>query len=232
MKLIAHKGLHSKNTKENTLSSILLANKNQKIDGIEFDVRLTKDNKVVVIHDKTIDRVSNGKGKVCEMTLDRLKKFNLGTFLKRERISTLDEILCKLDSSKLLIIELKDEEENNDIFASKVLTIINNYPNLNIWMKSFSSEIVNYLKKYSNIPVGIIISDKTNNIDFLDNDVDFYSISHKLINDDEISKKIYKNKPIMFWTVNTNDVMDEILNIYNNRNDIYIISDNPLIYYK
>lgn len=232
MKLIAHKGLHSKNTKENTLSSIMLANKNQKINGIEFDVRLTKDNKVVVIHDKTIDRVSNGKGKVCEMTLNRLKKFNFGSFLKRERISTLDEVLDKLNSDKLIIIELKDEQDRNDIIASRALEIVNNYPNLHIWMKSFSGDIVNYLKKYSSIPIGIVISEKTNNIDFLDNDVDFYSVSYKLINDKKIMEKLNFSKPIMFWTVNTNDVMDEILNIYNNRNDLYIISDNPLIYYK
>ena len=101
MKLIAHRGLHSKNTKENTLPALLLANKNTNLSGLELDVRLTRDNEVVVIHDEDINRVSNGKGKVRDMTLDRLKRFNCGTILKRERISTLDEALNKLSPSLL-----------------------------------------------------------------------------------------------------------------------------------
>ena len=192
MKLIAHRGLHSKNTKENTLPALLLANKNTNLSGLELDVRLTRDNEVVVIHDEDINRVSNGKGKVRDMTLDRLKRFNCGTILKRERISTLDEALNKLSPSGMIIIELKDELNKNNILVNKVLELIKKYPNLNIWLKSFSKDIVLYLKQYSNYPVGILIN--ANNKELLNIDVDFYSISQKVINNEIVDNLLKQNK--------------------------------------
>jgi len=226
MNLIAHRGLHSKNTKENTLPALILANKNSKLSGVELDVRLTRDNEVVVIHDEDIERVTNGKGLVRDMSLDRLKRFNCGTILKRERISTLDEVLSKLGSSGLIIIEIKDEYKNNDIISMKVLEIIKKYPGLNIWIKSFSKEIVEYLKKYSKYPVGILINN--NNIESLSIDVDFYSISQKIINNDIAEKLLRKNKPIMIWTINSKEEIKELRNRLGDKlNSVYIISDYP-----
>lgn len=229
MKLIAHRGLQSKNTKENTLLALTLGNRNNKIDGIELDVRLTKENEVVVIHDDTIDRTSNGKGKVSEMSLDRLKKFNYGTFLKRSTISTLDEVLNKLSSNSLIIIELKDENKRNSILCTKTMQIINNYPNLNIWLKSFNKEIVEYLKRYSNRPIGILID--RNNTNVLDLDVDFYSISKNVINKDIISNKLNDNKQVIVWTVNSKQELNMLYDKLDSfMNNIYIISDNPFTF--
>lgn len=227
MKLIAHRGLHSKNTKENTLPALLLANKNTNLSGLELDVRLTRDNEVVVIHDEDINRVSNGKGKVRDMTLDRLKRFNCGTILKRERISTLDEALNKLSPSGMIIIELKDELNKNNILVNKVLELIKKYPNLNIWLKSFSKDIVLYLKQYSNYPVGILIN--ANNKELLNIDVDFYSISQKVINNEIVDNLLKQNKNIMVWTINDeNEIMSLKNNLGYNFERVYIISDRPL----
>lgn len=228
MNLIAHRGLQSKNTKENTLPALILANKNNKLSGFELDVRLTRDNEIVVIHDEDIDRVSNGKGKVRDMSLDRLKRFNYGTWIKRSTISTLDEVLSKLNSSSMIIIELKDEQEKNNILVNKTLEIINKYPNLDIWLKSFSKDIILYLKQYSNYPVGILINDKDRKL--LDIDVDFYSISQKIINNKMVENLLNQNKNIMIWTVNTEKEIDLLKKeLGNNINKVYIISDKPLI---
>lgn len=229
MKLIAHRGLHSKNTKENTLLALLLGNRNNKIDGIELDVRLSKDHQVVVIHDTTIDRTSNGSGKVSEMSLDRLKRFNFGSFFKRSTINTLNEVLSKLSSNGLIIIELKDELDKNNILVRKVLEIIKNYPYLNIWLKSFSVDIVNHLKEQSNRPIGLLIG--KSDIKNLSIDADFYSVSKHIITKGIIRDKLSQNKPVMVWTVNSSEefnlLQKEIGNLINN---IYIISDNPLKY--
>lgn len=231
MYLVAHRGLHSKNTKENTLGAIKLGDSNSRIDGVEIDVRLTKDNQVVVIHDESIDRVSNGKGKVSEMSLDRLKRFNYGSFLKRTTISTLDEVLNKFSTKTLLIIELKDELIRNIILAKKVLEITSRYPNLNIWFKSFSKDIVIYLKENTHRPVGALVN--KNHIDNLDLDVDFYSISKKIIANEMVSSKLLQNKNIMVWTINSKDDMEALNNsVGTNLENIYIISDNPLIFKK
>ncbi|MBR5308294.1 MAG: hypothetical protein IKU43_05950 [Clostridia bacterium] len=47
-------------------------------DEIEFDVRLTKDKKLIVSHDDSLERISDGTGKLCEKTLDELKRLNIG----------------------------------------------------------------------------------------------------------------------------------------------------------
>ena len=227
MNLIAHRGLQTKNTKENTLISLSLGNIHPKIAGIELDVRLTKDNRVVVIHDEYIDRVSNGRGKVSEMSLSRLKSFNYGTNIKHSTINTLDEILDKMDSNGLIVIELKDELDRNDILSSKVLQIIKNYDNLNIWLKSFSLDIIKYLKRYSDRPIGVLINKYNTNL--LDLNVDFYSISKNVINKDILRDKFNDNKQVMVWAVNSKNEFDNLYNkIGKFIDDIYIISDNPL----
>lgn len=227
MKLIAHRGLQSKNTKENTLEAIKLGAKNKRIDGVEIDVRLTKDNKVVVIHDSTIDRVTSGSGKVREMSLERLKKFNYGSFIKRSTISTLEEVLEKFSTNTLLIIELKDELDKNKVLASKVLEIISKYPSLNIWLKSFSKEIIEYLKKYSIRPVGVLI-DKSN-IELLNLDAEFYSISKNVITSKIFKDKLNNDKIIMIWNIKNKEEIKYLKQELNsNLDNIYIISDVPL----
>lgn len=63
-------------------------------DKVELDVRLTKDKKVVVIHDDDVDRTTDGRGKVAELTLKQIKKFNCE---EKQKIPTLQEVidLCK-----------------------------------------------------------------------------------------------------------------------------------------
>ncbi len=63
--IVAHRGLSSK-APENTYDSFDLAI-SKGINYIEFDVQLTKDKKVVIVHDETVDRTSNGLGKVKEI---------------------------------------------------------------------------------------------------------------------------------------------------------------------
>ena len=70
----AHRGA-SGYAPENTLDAFQKAI-DMGADGIELDVQLTKDGKVVVVHDEVIDRVSDGSGLVQDYTYEELKKFN------------------------------------------------------------------------------------------------------------------------------------------------------------
>ena len=73
-KIFAHRG-YSGNYPENTMLAFQKAVE-LAVDGIEFDVHLTKDNQLVIIHDETIDRTSNGSGWVKDMTLEELRKYD------------------------------------------------------------------------------------------------------------------------------------------------------------
>src|ERR1043165_3473631 len=76
--VIAHRGF-SGIAPENTLAAFKKALAIN-VDYLELDVHLTKDNQVVIIHDKSIDRATNGKGKVRDFTLEELRKFDAGTW--------------------------------------------------------------------------------------------------------------------------------------------------------
>ncbi len=73
-KVWAHRGA-SAYAPENTLEAFQLA-VDQKADGVELDVQMTKDGKLVVIHDETIDRTSDGHGRVMDYTLAELKRMH------------------------------------------------------------------------------------------------------------------------------------------------------------
>jgi len=108
-KVWAHRGA-SAYAPENTIAAFELAMK-QGADGIELDVQLSKDGELVVIHDETIHRVSNGTGHVKDYTLEELKKFNYNkVFPQYERadIPTLQEVYELIYPTKLTInVELK-----------------------------------------------------------------------------------------------------------------------------
>ena len=88
-----HRGYSSKYP-ENTMLSFKKAVE-AGVDGIELDVQLTKDNQVVIIHDELVDRTTNGKGKVKDMTLSELQSLDASSVFAGKygvnRIPTLEE---------------------------------------------------------------------------------------------------------------------------------------------
>ena len=139
MKFIAHRGLSSRHNPENSEEAILMGTKNSKVDGVEIDVRLTKDNQVVVFHDEQIDRmVENGAGFVSNILLKDLQKYNIGRNTKHIMIPTLESVLSKVKDGTFLLIELKNEGSRNKILSDKVLEIISNYPNITFYLQSFN----------------------------------------------------------------------------------------------
>ena len=108
-KVWAHRGA-SGYAPENTLDAFRKAVE-MGADGIELDVQMTKDGELVVIHDETIDRVSNGKGWVKDYTYEELKKFNFNkTHLEytKEEIPTLEQVYLLIQPTNLTInVEIK-----------------------------------------------------------------------------------------------------------------------------
>ena len=113
-KIFAHRG--SKGTHpENTLASFKEAVRVGS-DGIELDVHLTKDGHLVVIHDETVDRTTNGTGEIRSLTLAEIKELDAGSWFHNkyagEKIPTLEEVLLlltELGFNGQLNIELKTD---------------------------------------------------------------------------------------------------------------------------
>ncbi|MHC9161706.1 MULTISPECIES: glycerophosphodiester phosphodiesterase [Exiguobacterium] len=105
MLIYAHRG-YSANYPENTLSAFEAAL--PYVDGIELDVQLSKDGRLVVIHDETVDRTTNGTGWVKDMTLQELRQLKIDGY---ERIPTLEEVLGLIERSNVTLnIELKTDQ--------------------------------------------------------------------------------------------------------------------------
>jgi glycerophosphoryl diester phosphodiesterase len=103
---------------ENTLVSFQKAI-DMGVDGIELDVHLSNDGQIMVIHDETIDRTTNGRGVVRKLSLQELKSFRTE---KLQEIPTLSEVIDAVNKRCLVNIELK-----GDGTAKPVLNLIENY---------------------------------------------------------------------------------------------------------
>lgn len=101
--IIAHRGA-SADAPENTMAAFQLAF-DQGADGIELDVMLSKDKQLVVIHDDTLDRTTNGSGRVRDLTLAQLHALDAGM---GEQIPTLKQVLDAFGGQMLINIELKN----------------------------------------------------------------------------------------------------------------------------
>jgi glycerophosphoryl diester phosphodiesterase len=86
--LIAHRGGPAYNP-ENTLAAFQHAIDNS-VDWIEFDVQRTTDNVLVVIHDETVDRTTNGSGLVGDLTLEEIQALDAGN---GERVPSFEQVI-------------------------------------------------------------------------------------------------------------------------------------------
>lgn len=93
--IVAHRGL-LKHAPENTLANFRSCLELRL--GFEFDVQRTKDGELVCIHDDTVDRTTNGNGKVAELTLAEIRELDAGGWFDKqfrgERVPTVDEVLA------------------------------------------------------------------------------------------------------------------------------------------
>jgi glycerophosphoryl diester phosphodiesterase len=101
--IIAHRGA-SADLPGNTLAAFALAAE-QGADGIELDVQLSADNQIVIFHDYTLERLTENKHKVSELTTSELKDIDLG---EGQTMSTLDELFEMIGPRMLYNIEIKE----------------------------------------------------------------------------------------------------------------------------
>jgi len=151
MKIYAHRG-SSGTHPENTIAAFKAAAK-LPVHGVEFDVHMTKDHELVVIHDESINRTSNGAGFIKDMTLAELKEFDFGSWyspnFKYETIPTLREVLYVFkDTHHHLNIELKSDVFPYEGMERAVLQMLSDYRlEARVVISSFNHEMVRSFKQ-------------------------------------------------------------------------------------
>lgn len=103
------------------------------IDGFETDVHMSADGHLVICHNYTVDETSNGMGNVSDMTLERLRELDFGSYFGPEfegtKIPLLSEFLelCRDDSVKVMNIELKEPKNGEKDIADKTIALVKEY---------------------------------------------------------------------------------------------------------
>ena len=124
-RVIAHRGF-SGAAPENTIAAVRAAIEIQ-ADMAEIDVTLTSDGHIVVIHDETLDRTTNGSGLVSDFSLTALQQLEAGSWFAprfaEERIPTLDAVLDEVEGRILLNVEIKSESVDRGV-VPKVASVI------------------------------------------------------------------------------------------------------------
>jgi glycerophosphoryl diester phosphodiesterase len=141
--LIAHRGAHKGKAAplpENTLAAFRQALAIG-VDWLEFDVQMSRDGVLVVIHDETVDRTTNGTGWVKDMTLEQLRALDAGD---GERIPTLAELLALAKEAGVgLLPEIKAAHLYPGIEARLVQQIVEADYVDNTTVQSFAPEVLN-----------------------------------------------------------------------------------------
>ncbi|WP_035392551.1 glycerophosphodiester phosphodiesterase [Bacillus altitudinis] len=151
MYIIAHRGSSSA-APENTIAAFDVAVE-QGADYIELDVQMTMDQHIVVIHDDTVERTTNGNGLVKSYTLDQLKKLDAGSWFDQqytnERIPTLQEILERYSQRIGILIEIKHPKRQIGI-EKAVARIINRFAySRHIIIQSFDVHALQRIKAFA-----------------------------------------------------------------------------------
>ncbi len=209
-KAFAHRGLHSlqKHIVENSISAFNNAVQNGY--GFELDVLLSKDNKAIVIHDETLDRLTGETGKITEHSASELSKINLRN--SKDNIPTLKEVLNQINGSVPILVEIKGDQGKYSEIAEAVFRDMKDYKG-NIAVMSFYPEIMSNFKNLSpNTLCGLVATsiddgslptkyfDVSTQISLL-NSVDFLAYDIRALPNDATETYRKFGKTILTWTV-------------------------------
>lgn len=217
--MFAHRGA-SYYAPENTLAAFMKA-KDLGLRWLEFDVMLTADEKVVVIHDETLDRTTNGSGYVSDYSYKELKNLDAGSWFhpkfSDEKILLLSDLIiwmCKqqMDAN----IEIKALAGKEDLTAKKVMDVIRCHwipekgPPL---LSSFSLDILYALRRLdSNCCLGLLMDEWMPNWKAICDELHCVSVhpNEKCLNQEKVSEIKLTHRSVFCYTVNDVDRAQEL----------------------
>ena len=204
MLCIGHRGARAY-APENTLASFKKAIEIG-VDAVELDVRKTKDNHIVVIHDEDVKRTTNGEGLVSELTLEQIKSFSAEG---GEKIPTLEEALDFLDKKVKVFIELKDagvEEQVLSIVHRRCLE-------KNVVIASFLEEVLKKVRELNeDIETGLIYARHKNPLKAaLELKANYLLALYRFTHTANVEKAHQNGLKVVVWTINNPDEVEEYI---------------------
>lgn len=228
--ITAHRG-YSAVAPENTLSAFEEAVKIG-ADYIELDVQLTADEQLVVFHDKTIERTTDGEGELSKMTYEELQQYSAGKWFSKDggefdeqKISLLSEVLEDVGDDILLNIEIKNHGDVKKT-AEKTVEVIEEYGiERSCYITSFSYTALKTVKKINpKIKTGLIANVATSTSFSQLPYIDAVSLNYIFINSSIVNMAHQNGKRVFVWTVDRKSDIQHMVamgvdNIITNRPD-------------
>lgn len=151
----AHRGA-SCEAPENTIEAFIRAAE-LGADGIELDVHLSRDGVPVVIHDDTVDRTTNGRGPVTDLTYDELSRLDAGSWFSSchasEPVPGLSDVLQIFSGHLRINIEIKEARA-----GEAVLTILSDFPRADVVISSFDPELLRVMRRLAPaLPLAVLL---------------------------------------------------------------------------
>ena len=206
---IAHRGAKGY-LPENTLAAFSKALEMQ-VDGIELDIQLSADNEIIVFHDGTLDRLTNGTGKICDYTLAELQQFLIQG---EHQIPTLKQVIELVNHSCFINIEIK-----NPLATPYLMALLDdvathqNTANEAFIISSFDWKTLEEVRKINpKIPIGVLTETDLEEALAFAKQIKAYSIHphFKLLNAIN-TKAIQDNKLLVFpWTANEIETINQL----------------------
>ncbi len=232
--IIAHRGA-SAYAPENTLSAFMKAYE-LKADGIEFDVKLSKDGQIVIIHDQTVDRTTDGSGYVKDLNFDELQRLDAGSFFSLEYkgvgIPSLKDVFEKLNGKIFMNVELTNYSTINDGLAKKVCQLVKDLGMEDrVLFSSFNPiNLVITRKLLPQVPVAILALPRKAGVLQRSNILHWASPKfihpfYEDVNMSFVNKQHRRRRKVNVWTVNEESEMVKILGT----NSDGIITDDPIL---
>ena len=206
---IAHRGAKGYEP-ENTLQAFQKA-LDLNADGIELDVHLSADGHIIVIHDDTIDKMTNGKGFVNTLSLPELKSFLIA---EKHEIPTLNEVFDLVNKKCFINIELKDVDT-----LTKVVSLIDEYVSEKKWsydhfiVSSFDWNALLEVHNFdSKIPIGVLTETDLNLALAFAETIKAKAIHpyYHLLNEENTKEIQKKGFLVLPWTVNIEEDIQKI----------------------
>ncbi|MHC0439922.1 glycerophosphodiester phosphodiesterase [Flavobacterium sp. 3-210] len=206
---IAHRGAKAYEP-ENTLQAFQKA-LDLNSDGIELDVHLSADGNVIVIHDETIDKMTNGKGAVNSFSLQELKSFSIA---EKHQIPTLKEVFDLVNKKCFINIELKSAAA-----LTKVVSLIDEYVSEKDWkyehfiISSFDwNALLEVHNLDSKIPIGVLTETDLNLALAFAETIKAKAINpyYHLLTEENTKQMQQKGFLVLPWTVNIEEDIQKI----------------------
>ena len=234
IKIVAHRGA-SGYAPENTVAAFDKAIE-MNADFIEVDVQRSKDGKLVIIHDPTVDRTTDGAGKVKDLTLKQLKRLDAGSWkgsqFKGEKIPTFEEIIKRYRKKTGILMDVKYPKRYPGI-EKQIAEILKKHKleqpkKGEIIIQSFNHKSMKKMKQLlPKVPIGVLITKKAHTkekaIEEFASYADYYNPNYQILTKELVEKANAKGMKVFPWSVRSFDAIQFVLDM----NTAAIITEYP-----